>query len=84
MDAVNLFAYPADDFRHGVRVAALDLDGDGREEILTVPGPDPDRPARVRAWTVTADSTAMVETVDFDAYADLLLTAGGTVAGGRF
>ena len=84
VDAVNLFAYPADDFRHGMRVAALDLEGDGRDEIVTAPGPDPDRPAQVRAWAVEGGSTVPVETVDFDAYGDLQLAAGGTVAGGRF
>ena len=84
IDAVNLFAYPPADYRYGVRLATLDLDNDGRAEILTIPGPDPARPARVRAWRVAAGSTTMVETVDFDAYADLQLTWGGSVAGGRF
>jgi photosystem II stability/assembly factor-like uncharacterized protein len=84
VSAVNLFAYPADDYRFGVRVSTLDLDGDGRDEILTVPGPDPARPAMVRAWKVGSGSATLVETVDFDAYSDLQLTSGGTISGGRF
>ncbi len=82
--AVNLFAYPPAEFRYGVRIATLDLDDDGVAEILTVPGPDPDRPALVRAWRVGGGSTTLVDTVDFDAYSELQLTSGGTVAGGRF
>ena len=84
LTAVNLFAYPPADYRYGVRVSALDLDGDGTAEILTVPGPDPDRPALVRAWKVAGGSTTPIDTVDFDAYEELLLTSGGTVSGGRF
>ncbi len=82
--AVNIFAYPPDGFRYGVRVSTLDLDDDGRSEIITVPGPDPSAPALIRAWRVSGGSTTLVETVDFDAFGDLLLGGGGTVTGGRF
>ena len=84
VDAVNLFAYPPDGFRFGVRVSTLDLDDDGRAEILTTPGPHTPAPAQVRAWRVSGGSTTLVETVDFDAYGDLQLGGGGTVTGGRF
>jgi len=84
MNHVNIFAYPAVDFSHGLRVTTLDLDGSTLEEIITVPGPDPDRPALVRAWRVVGGTIAQMETVDFDAYGDLQLFGGGSLAGGRF
>ena len=34
-------AYPSNDYRFGVNVAARDLDGDGIAEIITGPGPSP-------------------------------------------
>ena len=35
---------------YGGRVAAGDLNGDDREELLAAPGPDPTQPATVRTW----------------------------------
>jgi len=45
---ISFLAYP--DSRFGVRVACGDLDGDGIDEIITAPGPDPASPVRIRAW----------------------------------
>jgi len=36
---------------YGVNVACGDIDGDGRDEIITTPGPGAGHPARVRAWS---------------------------------
>ncbi len=44
---VSFLAY---DVMYGVRVGSADLDGDGRDEILTGPGPGPTLGASVRAF----------------------------------
>ncbi len=80
LSGVSFFAFT--DSRYGVNVAALDLDGDGIDEILATPGPDPDWPAQVRAWNVDGGSAAAISSIDFDAYGDSALMHGGTVAGG--
>jgi len=43
-------AYPANDYRFGVNVAARDLDGDGSAEIITGPGPSPFSDSWVRVF----------------------------------
>lgn len=69
----------------GVQVAWSygDLDGDGYDEIVTMPGPDPDQPAHLRAWNVDGAAVAVMDLFDTDVYGDLGLVHGGTVAGGR-
>ncbi len=44
----------------GVQVAWSygDLDGDGYDEIVTMPGPDPDQPAHLRAWNAGGAAVA--------------------------
>ena len=44
-------AYPANDYRFGVNVAARDLDGDGVAEIITGPGPSPFSDSWVRVFS---------------------------------
>jgi len=84
MDGINMLAYPAD-WRYGARVAAMDLDGDGDADILTVPGPDPDRAAQVRAWEIDGGAVSgILDDIDFGAYDDLDLAYGGIAAAGRF
>ncbi len=78
---VNFFAYPG--ALYGVNVACSDVDDDGYDEILTMPGPDPDQPARLRAWDVDGGS-AVAGAIDFDAFEDLALGYGGNMAGGNF
>ncbi len=78
---VSFFAYPG--ALYGVRVSCGDVDGDGFDEILTMPGPDPDQPARLRSWEVDGESV-VAGNIDFDAFADLELGHGGNVAGGAF
>jgi len=77
---ISFFAYPGS--LYGVQVATLDLDDDGYDELLTVPGPDPDWPAQVKAWNVDGGTATAIDTIDFDAYADGAFLHGGTVAGG--
>ena len=43
-------AYPSNDYRFGVNVAARDLDGDGIAEIITGPGPSPFNDSWVRVF----------------------------------
>jgi len=77
---INFFAYSGS--LYGARVATLDLDGDGYDELLTVPGPDPDWPAQVKAWNVDGGAATAIGSIDFDAYADGAFLHGGSVTGG--
>ncbi len=77
---INFFAY--DGSLYGARVAMSDLDGDGYDELLTVPGPDAGWPAQVKAWNVDGGTATAITSIDFDAYTDLGLMYGGAVAGG--
>lgn len=72
-------AYGVDQF--GVNVAAGDLDGDGFDEILTVPGPDLAAAARILAWNADNGSVSPVPGLDFVAH-DQALTHGGSIAAG--
>ncbi len=60
-EIISFFAY-APAFAGGVRVAAGDLDGDGRAEILTVPGPDAGPQVRI------FESLTLTERQSFFAY----------------
>ncbi|MCP4248334.1 MAG: VCBS repeat-containing protein, partial [bacterium] len=82
---VNFFAY--DGTLYGANVAAFDVDGDGIDEILTMPGPEPGTPGQVRGWNYDGSGSAtMIPALDFGAYSDETLeyTRGGTIAGGTF
>jgi len=81
MEGVNLFAYNG--ALYGLAVGAGDVDGDGLDEILTMPGPDGTQAARVRAWNVIGGKASLMEGIDFSAYDDLGLTHGGTIDGGN-
>jgi len=80
MEGINFLAYPS--AMYGARISAMDLDQDGIDEIITVPGPDPGWGARVRAWKLVDGVIEPVEDIDFDAYGDLGLAFGGDIAGG--
>ncbi len=80
MPGISFFAYESG--LYGVAVGAADVDGDGREEILTMPGSDPARGTRIRAWNVDSGTVTMVPGIDFAAYSDMGLTYGGKIAGG--
>jgi fibronectin-binding autotransporter adhesin len=84
MPEVNFFAYYFAFTRYGVRLAAADIHGDGIDEIITIPGPDGGGFADVLVWRVAGGEPTLVNRIEFDAYQDLGLTFGGTVAGGYF
>jgi len=65
--------------RYGVRVSAGDLDRDGTDEILAVPGPDPGIGCLVRAFRLEGGVVTPVEEINFFAFA--LPGYGGSIAG---
>jgi len=82
IDEVNFFAY--DGALYGTFVAAIDVDSDGFDEILSMPGPDATQTALARCWNVDGGTAELITTIDFDAYGDMGLTHGGKIAGGNF
>jgi len=76
---VSFFAYQGG--LYGAHVAAVDLDGDGVDEILTMPGPDPAVCAQVKGFNVDGGGATLINGIDYDACADLGLMSGGRVAG---
>ncbi len=85
VSGASYFAFPA--LQWGVTVACGDIDGDGRDAIITGLGPGYDCAARVRAWDYSNGDITLVEHYDFFAYdyphfgtvvAASTLTGGGT------
>jgi hypothetical protein len=64
-----------------VQVSAGDVDCDGVEEILTMPGPDAGIGAQLKGWNVDG-GVASACGLDFDAY-DAAVTHGGHMTGGN-
>ena len=81
LSGVNFIAY--DGTKNGVQVGTGDVDADGVDEILTMPGADAAIGAQLRAWNVDGGTASAVTGIDFDAYADATVIKGGTVAGGN-
>ncbi len=69
LPGVNFFAYGTP--RHGVNVAAGDLDGDGMDEIVTGAGPGALFGPHVRGWNVDGHTAAPLPGVSFFAYGTL-------------
>jgi len=78
MPNVSFFAYGYD---YGVQVGSTDLDGDGADEIIVAPGPDPDAVCIVGFFTLTPEGQVDFVNV-FVPFSGM--THGGRVAGGRF
>lgn len=68
-NAVNYFAYGT--LKYGVNVAAGDIDGDGRDEILTGAGPGAVFGPHVRAWSFDGSSVSPLSDVSYFAYGTL-------------
>jgi len=77
--SVSFFAYPG--LIYGASVGAADLDGDGFDEILTMPGPDAANSALLKSWNV--DNGPVTAVSSFEAYDGMDLGHGGRVAGGH-
>ncbi len=80
MPGINFFAYS--NYRYGAVVAAADVDGDGIDELLTMPGPGPSNKALLRAWDVENGEPYLDYYWSFNAF-DPWMTHGGRVAGSR-
>jgi len=79
---ISQFVYEG--YLYGLNVGVSDIDGDGIEEILTMPGPDPDSLPWLRVWDADGGSLQLHPGFDFNAFDELVLTHGGTVGGGQF
>ena len=64
---VNFMAYP--EYKYGVVVAAGDLNGEGKEEIITGPGPAWENFTHVRGWLFDGATVTPSTIVDFRAFA---------------
>ncbi len=73
------FAYPTS---FGAVVSAGDLDGDGIDEVLTAPGPDPLALAHLKGWNLDGGPVSAISGIDFLAY-DGWINCGGRAAVGR-
>jgi len=81
LPGLSFFAYEYPEHRYGVAVSArADLDGDGRADIVTGLGPDPDAGTTVRVFTY--DGGEISPLASLESFTGL--THGATVAAGRF
>jgi hypothetical protein len=81
---VNFFAFTGISHAMGCVVACGDLDNDRIDEILTVPGPYPDNPARLKSWNYDGDVLTQIERMSFMVFEEGLYVAGAKIAFGNF
>ncbi len=80
---INFFAWPVEESLFGATVmSGVDLDSDGRDEIITGQGPDPAAGTVVQVYSYDGSQTSLL--FDLDAYGDIGLTHGVNVAAGRY
>ncbi len=81
MPGIDYLAYPYG--RYGVVVGAADVDQDGIDELLTLPGPGPSNSAWLIGWHVeTGEPEHSEYSWNWNAF-DSWLTHGGNVAGSK-
>jgi len=73
------FAYPSS---YGVVAACGDVDGDGIDEVVTMPGPDPAAMAHLKGWDLDGGAVTAISGLDFMAF-DGWINCGGRVAVGN-
>jgi len=77
---ISFFAWDYPAVSHGARVSSgVDFDGDGREDMLVAPGPDPDAPPQVKAFGYDGSTVSLL--FSFGAY-DAVVTHGANAVGG--
>jgi hypothetical protein len=74
---ISFFAYGTP--RYGVRVSCGDLNGDGVDEMVTVPGPSPAFAAHVRAWRFDGSGVSELPEFNFLAWPPDEARYGATV-----
>jgi hypothetical protein len=70
-----------DAVRGGARLAWGDLDGDGRDELVTAPGPLPANGAHIRGWRVSGEAAEPLPWADFLAFSPSVGYGAVTVCG---
>jgi hypothetical protein len=79
---INFFAWDYPEVRYGARVSSgIDYDGDGRQDILAGPGPDPEAPAVLKVFGYDGTGTSLL--FSLGAF-DETVTHGINAAGGVF
>ncbi len=79
----NFFAWPAEDVRFGANVfSGVDLNGNGRDEIVVGQGPDLDAGSWLKVYMF--DDSQEIEWLSLEAFGDLGMTHGVNVAAGHF
>ena len=78
---ISFFAY--DGTRWGANVGCGDIDGDGIDELITGPGPDPSVTADVRCWNFDGGPLSEIADYGFVAYNPWTMRHGVKVAGVR-
>jgi hypothetical protein len=81
---VNFFPFPNIPNAMGCVVACGDLDNDHIDEILTLPGPHPDNPARLKSWNYDGDVLTQIERMSFMVFEEGPYVAGAKIAFGNF
>ena len=81
ISAINFFAWPPGEARYGANVfTGADLDGDGRNELVVGPGPDPSRATPLKVYRHTGSQ--VTEWISLTAFEGM--SHGTNVAAGRF
>jgi len=83
MTGISFFAWPPETALYGAKVfAGADFNGDGRDDLVAGCGPDIAVGTPVKVFTFNGATVS--EWISFEAYSDMALTQGTTVAGGKF
>jgi|GEM_PF-1574656 len=79
--AVNFMAYP--NYKYGAMVSAGNTDDDGKDEMVTGPGPAYDHYAHVRGWRFDGSQVTVMPGIDFYAFDTASFRYGANVAVGQ-